>query len=166
MPPPRRPRVERDHYASLVRRCWIAMPATVIYRRRVLIAVGGFDPRFRQAEDYDLYLRIARRFPIVDHYTEVAEYRQHAGTLSRNADRMLAATLAVLAPHRPGAAASPAVRSAWRARENVVWYYDRLLGGGARGRGSRGVVVGGAPAADLLAPLRLARRALRRPTAA
>jgi len=61
---------------------------------------------------------------------------------------------------------SPAPRSAWRARENVVWYYDRLLGGGARGRGSRGVVVGGAPAADLLAPLRLARLALRRPTAA
>jgi glycosyltransferase involved in cell wall biosynthesis len=127
LPSPRRPRVERDHYASLVRRCWIAMPATVMYRRRVLVAVGGFDPRLRYAEDYDLYLRITRRFPIVDHYAEVAEYRQHAGTLSRNAERMLAATLAVLAPHRPGATASPALRSAWGARENVVWYYDRLL---------------------------------------
>ena len=181
LPPPRRRRVERDHYASLVRRCWIAMPATVMYRRHVLIAVNGFDPRFRHAEDYDLYLRIARRFPIVDHYTEVAEYRQHAGTLSRNADRMLAATLAVLAPHRPSAAASPALHSAWRARENAVWYYDRLLEA-VREDVARGAWLSAArrllifaryvpqhpqyARRGLLAPLRLARRALRRPTAA
>jgi hypothetical protein len=127
LPVSRRPRVERDHYASLVRRCWIAMPATVMYRRAVLDAIGAFDPALRCAEDYDLYLRIARRFPIVDHYEEVAEYRQHPGTISLNAARMLTATLAVLAPHRPGAHATAAHRLAWHERDNVVWYYDRLL---------------------------------------
>jgi hypothetical protein len=127
LPSEPRPRVERDHYVSLVRRCWITMPATVTYRRAMLEAVGGFDERLRCAEDYDLYLRLARRFPIVDHYTEVAEYRQHPGTISRNAARMLAATLAVLEPHRPGRGATTAHRRAWRARDNAVWYYDRLL---------------------------------------
>ena len=127
LPVSHRPRVEREHYASLVRRCWIAMPATVMYRRAVLDAVGAFDARLRCAEDYDLYLRLTRRFSIVDHYAEVAEYRQHAGTISRNAARMLAATLDVLEPHRPGPDATVAHRLAWRERANAVWYYDRLL---------------------------------------
>jgi glycosyltransferase involved in cell wall biosynthesis len=127
LPAEPRPRVDRDHYVSLVRRCWIAMPATVMYRRAVLDAAGAFDTTLGCAEDYDLYLRLARRFPVVDHYTEVAEYRQHPGTISRNAERMLAATLAVLEPHRPGVNATPAHHRAWRQRDNAVWYYDRLL---------------------------------------
>jgi len=127
LPVLQRPRVERDHYVSLVRRCWIAMPAAVMYRRAVLDAVGAFDTMLTCAEDYELYLRLARRFPVVDHYAEVAEYRQHPGTISRNAERMLTATLAVLEPHRPGVTASAAHHRAWRERDNAVWYYERLL---------------------------------------
>jgi hypothetical protein len=98
-----------------------------MYRRVFLDAVGGFDTRLRCAEDYDLYLRLTSRFKIVDHHAVVAEYRQYPGTISRNAERMLAATLAVLEPHRPGLGATPSHRRAWRERENAVWYYDRLL---------------------------------------
>jgi glycosyltransferase involved in cell wall biosynthesis len=127
LPTPVRPRVERDHYVSLIRRCWITMPATVMYRRARLVQAGAFDARNRCAEDYDVYLRLTRSFPIVDHYAEVAEYRQHGGTLSRDAERMLIATLAVLHRHRPGPDATPGHRAAYRARENAVWYYDRLL---------------------------------------
>lgn len=121
-----RTRVTGDHYAALVRRCWLGVP-DVMHRRSALVAVGGFDRRRRYAEDYDLYLRLARRFPMVDHYTQIAEYREHPGSLSRDWERMLVATLAVLAPHRPGPGAPPAMRAAWRARENVVWYLDRVL---------------------------------------
>jgi glycosyltransferase involved in cell wall biosynthesis len=127
LPSPSRPRVDADHYTSLVRRCWIQMPATVMYRRSVLEAVGGFDATFRYAEDYELYLRITRRYPVVDHHVEVAEYRQHGDTLSRNAERMLAATLRALGDHRPGPDATPDHRAAYRARDNVVWYFERLL---------------------------------------
>jgi glycosyltransferase involved in cell wall biosynthesis len=127
LPPPRPPRMESDHYASLVRRCWIVMPATVMYRRAVLEAAGGFDASFRHAEDYELYLRLTRTHPLVHHGVEVAEYRQHGDTLSRNAERMLAATLRVLRAHRPGPNATDAHRAAYRARENAVWYFDRLL---------------------------------------
>ena len=127
LPSPSRPRVDADHYTSLVRRCWITMPATVTYRRTALMAVGGFDETFRHAEDYELYLRLARRYPIVDHHEEVAEYRQHGDSLSRNAESMLAATLRVLRAHRPGHRATPEHRAAYRARENAVWYFDRLL---------------------------------------
>jgi glycosyltransferase involved in cell wall biosynthesis len=127
LPPPLPPRVEADHYASLVRRCWIVMPATVMYRRAVLEAAGGFDATFRHAEDYELYLRLARRHSLVDHGVEVAEYRQHGDTLSRNAERMLVATLRVLRAHRPGPDATDAHRAAYRARENAAWYFGRLL---------------------------------------
>ena len=126
LPTPRRPRIEADHYASLVRRCWIVV-ATAIYRRAALVAVGGFDERLRFAEDYDLYLRLAQRFPIVDHYTEVSEYRQHNGTLSRNIERMLVHTLRVLRRHRPGPSSSSVHHAAYQERDNVVWYFDRLL---------------------------------------
>jgi len=126
LPTPKRPRIESEHYASLVRRCWIVV-ATAIYRRDALVAVGGFDERLRFAEDYDLYLRLAQRFPIVDHYTEVSEYRQHAGTLSRDLERMLTHTLLVLRRHRPGPTSPALHHAAYRERENVVWYYERLL---------------------------------------
>ena len=127
LPSTQRPRVDHDHYVSLVRWCWIVMPAVAIFRRTALEQVGGFDPTYRYAEDYDLYLRLTWRYPIVDHYTEVAEYRQHAATLSRNAEQMLPATLRLLRAHRPGPGATPAHRAAYRARDNAVWYFDRLL---------------------------------------
>jgi glycosyltransferase involved in cell wall biosynthesis len=126
LPTPRRPRVASEHYTSLVRRCWIVV-ATAIYRREALVAIGGFDERLGFAEDYDLYLRLAEYFPIVDHYTEVSEYRQHPGTLSRNLERMLAHTLLVLGRHRPGPWSSSLHHAAYRQRDNAVWYYDRLL---------------------------------------
>jgi glycosyltransferase involved in cell wall biosynthesis len=38
--------------------------STVVIRKDVFRAVGGFDPRYVRAEDYDLWLRIADAFPI------------------------------------------------------------------------------------------------------
>lgn len=127
LPTPQRPRVDTDHYVSLVRRCWIVRPATVMYRRARLRQMGGFNVRTRFAEDYEVYLRLARCYPVVDHYVEVAEHRQPEGTPSRHAEPMLVETLRVLAQHRPGPEATPAHRAAYRARDNAVWYYDRLL---------------------------------------
>jgi hypothetical protein len=181
LPTPVRQRVESDHYASLIRRCWIAMPATVMFRRDRLFQVGAFDARRRYAEDYDVYLKLARRFPVVDHHAEVAEYRQHAGTQSRDAARMLIATLGVLARHRPGPDATATHRAAWRTRDNAVWYYDRLLesmvGAAREGRWRRAayelyVFARHLPAHPAYAarrlggPVRLASRALRRHAAA
>jgi glycosyltransferase involved in cell wall biosynthesis len=126
LPPRPRPRVETDHYTSLIRSCWIEV-AAVAYRRAALVAVGGFDESLPGAEDYDIYLRLARRFPIVDHYTEVAEYRQYPGSMSRNHARMLEHTVAVVNRHRPGPWATRAHRAAFRARDNAVWYFDRVM---------------------------------------
>lgn len=55
---------------------------TVLVRREALERVGGFDIRLRQAEDVDLWLRLAR---IVDFYfvpVVVARYRRHSESLT------------------------------------------------------------------------------------
>jgi len=89
-----------DAYARLLCGNHIAMHATVIYRREPLKIVGGFDARLSACEDYDLYLRIARRFSIVSHEEVVAEYRRHADNMSLDSPMMLAAALRALEAQR------------------------------------------------------------------
>lgn len=86
-----------DAYATLLRGNSIGMHGTVMYRRDCLEEVGGFDPAYRACEDYELYLRLARRFPIASANEVIAEYRLHARNMSNNCPLMLKSALAVLA---------------------------------------------------------------------
>jgi len=74
------------------------MPAVVMFKRSVFEYVGGFStsPSVKGSEDYDLYLRITKDFSVCCHSTEVAEYRQHSSSMSRNSELMLKTSLAVL----------------------------------------------------------------------
>jgi glycosyltransferase involved in cell wall biosynthesis len=100
LPPPAPPYVGGDHYLKLLRRNYIGMHAAVIYRREVFESVGGFRGSVDAAEDYDLYLRIARKFPICCHDEVVAEYRRHAANMSADPALMLKTVLAVLRSQR------------------------------------------------------------------
>jgi GT2 family glycosyltransferase len=64
---------------TLLHRNPIAHP-TVAMRRDIVLSVGGY--RFDQAEDYDLWLRIAERHPIAILPVPVIDYRMHAGQFS------------------------------------------------------------------------------------
>jgi len=85
-PTMQKPHIDRDHYVELLRATYIgiACPATVMYRRAVFDDVHGFDTTVNAASDYDLYLRIARKFAISFHTDIVAEYRQHGDSMSTN----------------------------------------------------------------------------------
>ena len=103
LPGPERPQPvigEDRHYAALLRDNYIAMHATVMYRRTVFKSVGEFDASLRACEDYDLYLRIARRFLVCSHEKVVAEYRRHATNMSRNPALMLSTSVATLRSQR------------------------------------------------------------------
>ena len=89
-------RIRTQYYTEFLRRNRIAVPATVIYRRSALETVGNFDIEAVPCEDYDLYLRIARQFPIHCYGQVVAEYRQHGANVTSNAAVMLEAALTVL----------------------------------------------------------------------
>ncbi len=85
-----------SHYEALLKSNFIEMISSVLFRRSVLEDIGGFDTGLRVAEDYDLYLRIARDYPICCHPTVVAEYRMHHANVSHNSELMLSMTLRVL----------------------------------------------------------------------
>jgi glycosyltransferase involved in cell wall biosynthesis len=95
---PVRPRVERDHYQELLRRPWIVPPATVLFRRAQLVASGGWseDRDMRGADDYELYLRLAREYPVLDTEEVFADYRMHGANTSSDAARILAGIIHVL----------------------------------------------------------------------
>jgi hypothetical protein len=70
--------------------------STVLVKRTALEAVGGFDERFRGPEDYDLWMRIATRFPIGVIRIPLAFYRERPGSLSMDDRTFLPEVLKVL----------------------------------------------------------------------
>ena len=105
------PRIVRNHYRELLRHNYISNPATVMFRRAVLERVGGFNAGLNGATDYELYLHIARHYPVYDLATVVAECRseKHA-----NAADMLRETLEVLWSQRPFLEGDDASLAAYR----------------------------------------------------
>jgi hypothetical protein len=66
--------------------------------RGVFEPVGPFEVKLSACEDYDLYLRKSRRFPVKRYNEEVADYRQHGTNMSHYPALMSASSLTV--PHR------------------------------------------------------------------
>lgn len=68
---------------SLLFRCCIAHP-TVMIRRESLTTTGMFyDPRFKHAEDYELWVRLSRRTLITNLRIPLIRYRLHNNQVSR-----------------------------------------------------------------------------------
>ena len=123
------PPVYGDVYTALLRSNFVWMPAEVIYRREPLARCGGFDPSTPAAADYDLYLRLAREFPLAVHRDVVAEYRMHDEKMSGNGLLMLQSTLRVVERQWPYARRSREHRAAY-AEGNRFWrdfYGDRVV---------------------------------------
>jgi glycosyltransferase involved in cell wall biosynthesis len=120
--PSRKPLVTRDHRCHLLESNFIAMHATVMYRRDFLSAIGAFDETLNACDDYDVYLRVARSFPIRCHDAVVAEYRLHGANKSSNAAGMLDGVMRVLLRHRPRHDEAKELQEAWR--RGVAFYRD------------------------------------------
>jgi glycosyltransferase involved in cell wall biosynthesis len=120
-----RPCVTSDHYEALLRSNYIGMHGTVLYRRETLERYGGFDPALPAAEDYDIYLRVARQAPVVCHREVVAEYRWHDANMSLDSALMLTATLRVLGRQREHTRGHPRFERAYR---EGVRFWQHLFG--------------------------------------
>ena len=109
------------------------MHAAVLYRRERITAARGFDPNLRRCEDYDLYLRMSRRWPIGCHPDIIAEYRWHDHNMSHDIGAMLDTVLEVLGRQEEVANANEADYFAWRAgRRNWRDYYAEQLAMGSQ----------------------------------
>lgn len=75
------------------------VPESVFLRRYVYDDVGSFDETLRACEDWDVWLRVTKRFQII-HVPEIlTRHRVLAGSMSTDPLRMLTARLAVLKKH-------------------------------------------------------------------
>jgi glycosyltransferase involved in cell wall biosynthesis len=112
---PKMPYDGGDIYLELLDRNCIEMGATVLYRRDVFDSVGGFKTNLRAAEDYDLYLRIARLFPCYHYDQIVAEYRKYGTSVTKDLTVMLGTTISVLRSQRKYISGDKKYEEAYRA---------------------------------------------------
>lgn len=108
---------------------------SVVARRAVLQALGGFDEGLRRVEDLDLWLRIAHAHPIAWRPQVALLRRRHAANVSRDADAMSLAWLEVLERerrrHAPLAPALAATLARQRAGERLLLAQRALARGDA-----------------------------------
>ena len=79
-------------YRKLILGNFISGGSNAVVRRACLDAVGLFDERLRSAEDWDLWLRVARDYEIAFVHEPLVKVRLSPGSMSgaSNVDRMLA----------------------------------------------------------------------------
>jgi glycosyltransferase involved in cell wall biosynthesis len=114
LPTPRQPRIERRAYLELLRQNYIWTPANVMFRRHALERCGTFNQAMSGSADFELYLRIARTYPIHDHGQLVAHYRRHDTNIRSNAAQMLREMLTVLRSQWPYVDGDPDGVAAYR----------------------------------------------------
>lgn len=80
---PKRPQyAEGNVYANLLMNFFLASGSNVLARRRCLEALDGFDRDFQPVEDWEYWLRVARRWPFVVVRSYQVLYRLRAGSAS------------------------------------------------------------------------------------
>jgi glycosyltransferase involved in cell wall biosynthesis len=120
-----RPVVTENHYLHLLHSNYIWMPGSAMLRTEIVRRLGGFRTDVTGAEDYDLYLRIARDYRVWCHDEFVAEYRQHSTSTSRRAALMLKSTVKVMTAQRDTVRGRPHEETALR---NGMRYWQQEFG--------------------------------------
>lgn len=75
------PTSAEDVRTYLLRECCLVHP-TVMFRKEVVRAAGGYDASARHAEDYDLWLRLSDRHLIANLPEKLVSYRMHRNQVS------------------------------------------------------------------------------------
>jgi glycosyltransferase involved in cell wall biosynthesis len=88
-----------DIFDALRGRNCIGVPSTVMVRRTCLEAVGHFDESIAAGADYDLWIRLARRYHFDFIAAPLVLYSVHAHRLSTNWPLLIAGAEAILAKH-------------------------------------------------------------------
>ena len=110
-----------DYYGSLLRRTFLIPIHTVMLRRAVYVALGGFREHLRVWEDVDFFLRLTRRYTMHCHHAVIAEYRRHSGQTIRQCDVMLKGTMAVYQGERHYIRRHPEYAAAYESGRQNIW---------------------------------------------
>lgn len=118
--------IEGDYYAELLQRNYIGMHAAVMYQRWVFDEFR-FDTSLKASEDYDMYLHIARKYPVKHHAKTIAVYRFHDSNMSGNVYKMFKYTLLVLQKQRKALKTGPERDYFSKGIKNWKGYYSMEL---------------------------------------
>jgi glycosyltransferase involved in cell wall biosynthesis len=118
-----------DSYLALLRSNYIWTPGAVMYRRSVFDTVAGYEAFAGGSADYDLNIRIARRFPIGCHHQVILEYRQHGNNMSSDCGYMLQSAVRVRRSQWKYVPRDEVAEQAWKAGMGFVQdhYGGRLV---------------------------------------
>ena len=111
-------------FEVLLGRNAVGMHGAVLFERTILLESGGYDIGLRRCEDYDVYLRLVRKYPVASYPEVAAEYRLHGENMSRDRAAMLAGALEVLDRHATNLSAREA-RAARKGRALWRGHYAR-----------------------------------------
>lgn len=87
--------VNENHYCRLLDYNYIGMIATVLFSKWVFEEFT-FNTELRGCEDHDLYLKVARKYPILHHSEKIAVYRRHTNNMSSNNGMMIHTAFQIL----------------------------------------------------------------------
>lgn len=88
--------VTENVYAQLLLINFIENGSNVLIRKQAIAEVGDFNPNFAWGEDWDLWLRLAARYPFVAVSKVQVLYRVSANTMTQNISRMETTCLEVM----------------------------------------------------------------------
>jgi glycosyltransferase involved in cell wall biosynthesis len=111
----------RGHEYGGVTETWCRIyTSTVVVRRELLQATGGFDERLTQFEDWDLFWRIARQGRVVALPDTLVQYRRHAGNTPLRWVHDAEPWLYVMRKHLTALQSSDTAPTFRRARHNLL----------------------------------------------
>jgi glycosyltransferase involved in cell wall biosynthesis len=119
-------KVDEDHYCHLLERNFIAMIASVMFRRWVF-DFFRYDTKLKVCEDYDLYLKVARKYPIAHHIELIAVYFIHDSNMSKSSATMLNTALQILDTQKSGL--QNAKEKEWFKKGQAFWrdWYCKVM---------------------------------------
>lgn len=100
--------------------------SSVMYRKKIFEAVGGYNPVMIRMQDYDLFLRMAHKAPIAYSNESLCAYRTHPGQHSRKTSPFRRYTLEIVKQRNSLRSALKAPR-ATQYLDNIKWYGAQLL---------------------------------------
>lgn len=126
-------------FEKLFQASQMVSPGQCLFRSECVRAVGGFDATIWGADDWDLYFRITRQWPIQMQDRVALCYRKHGGNASGNLARMLRNAADVIErnvvharPERRGALRRSAYRFVYQYAGTKL--FERVRGELAAGR--------------------------------
>ena len=117
--------VNDNHYIRLLQSTYIGMHAAVIFQRWVFQEFC-YDERLKACEDYDLYLAITRKYPVIHHHKFIATYYFHSSGLSHNYKLMMDSITAVIKKQRPFLKSSEEKYAYFEGLQQWKHYYELM----------------------------------------